>query len=69
MIVAGSAMPPLAALIPIVVIALAFDLYCLVDLSRSRVRYLPKWAWALVILVVSSPLGGIAYLAAGKQQG
>jgi hypothetical protein len=61
-------MPPLAALIPIIVIALAFDIYCLVDLSRSRVRYLPKWGWALVILFVSSPLGGIAYLAAGKQQ-
>jgi hypothetical protein len=61
-------MPPLAALAPLLIVAIAFDLYCLYDLSRSRVRHLPKWGWALVIVFVSAPLGGIAYLAAGKQQ-
>lgn len=60
-------MPPLAALLPIVLLMLAFDAYCLVDLSRSRVRHLPKWAWALVIVVVSAPIGGVIYLAAGRE--
>ncbi len=60
---------PLAALLPIVVLALAFDAYCLWDLAHARVRYLPKWGWTLVILFVSAPVGGIAYLAAGKEPG
>ncbi|MEZ4503268.1 MAG: PLDc N-terminal domain-containing protein [Dehalococcoidia bacterium] len=60
-------MPPLAALIPIVIVAIAFDAYCLYELARSGARYLPKWAWALVILLVSAPVGGIAYLVAGRQ--
>ncbi len=57
-----------AALAPIVVLAVAFVAYCLWDLSRSRVRYLPKWAWA-VICVVSVPAGGIVYLLVGRDAG
>jgi hypothetical protein len=46
--------------------ALAFALYCLLDLVRARqVQYLPKWAWAL-ICVVQIPLGGIVYLSLGR---
>lgn len=58
---------PLEALLPVVVLAVAFVGYCLYDLSRSEVRYLPKWAWAL-ICVVSIPLGGVVYLLAGRQE-
>jgi hypothetical protein len=57
---------PWAALVPVLVIALGFIVYCLVDLARSPVRYLPKWAWALICLV-SVPIGGIVYLAVGKE--
>lgn len=56
---------PLAALLPLVILALAFVGYCLWDLSRSEVRYLPKWAWA-VICLISIPLGGIVYLTVGR---
>jgi hypothetical protein len=56
---------PWAAIAPIAVLALAFAGYCLFDLSRSEVRYLPKWAWA-VLCVVSIPFGGIVYLLVGK---
>jgi hypothetical protein len=56
---------PWAALTPILVLSVAFEIYCLVDLMRSQVRYLPSWAWALVIVLVN-PLGGIAYLLAGR---
>lgn len=59
---------PWAALLPVVLLLLAFSVYCLLDLRRSEVRYLPKWGWVLVILLVSSPIGGIVYLAAGKRQ-
>ena len=56
---------PLAALLPLVILAVAFVGYCLWDLSRSEVRYLPKWAWA-VICLISIPVGGIVYLIVGR---
>ena len=57
---------PVAALVPLVVLAVAFVGFCLFDLSRATVRYLPKWAWALVCLV-SIPVGGIVYLLIGRE--
>jgi len=59
---------PWQALLPIVILLLAFDVYCLLDLRASSVKYLPKWGWALVILFVSAPIGGILYLAVGREQ-
>ncbi|MGI5246595.1 PLDc N-terminal domain-containing protein [Dactylosporangium sp. CA-139066] len=56
---------PVAAIIPLAVIALGFVAYCLYDLSRSPVRYLPKWVWAIICLV-SIPLGGVVYLLVGR---
>jgi hypothetical protein len=56
---------PLEALLPIVVLAVAFVGYCLYDLARSEVRYLPKWAWA-ILCVVSVPVGGLFYLFVGR---
>ena len=56
---------PLAAVLPLVVLGVAFVAYCLVDLARHDVRYLPKWAWALICLV-SIPVGGIVYLIIGR---
>jgi ACR3 family arsenite efflux pump ArsB len=56
-----------AALIPIIVLAFVFVVYCLVDIARSQVSWLPKWAWAVVV-VVSIPLGGIVYLLVGRQR-
>jgi hypothetical protein len=58
---------PWAALVPVIVLAVAFVAYCLVDLARSHVRYLPKWAWALVCLA-SVPVGGILYLTIGRDR-
>lgn len=58
---------PIQALIPLFAILLGFVGYCLVDLGRSEVKHLPKWAWAVIVLV-SVPAGGIIYLAVGRQQ-
>lgn len=47
-------------------LAVVFDAFCLVDIVRaSQVRYLPKWAWALICLA-QAPLGGIVYLSVGR---
>ena len=59
---------PWAAIGPIALVLIAFVVYCLIDVSRSEVRGLPKWAWA-VICVISIPLGGIVYLIAGRDSG
>ena len=59
---------PWKALAPIVVAAAAFIGYCLYDLSRSGVKHLPKWAWAL-ICIISVPAGGIVYLLVGRVPG
>lgn len=50
-------------------LAAAFDAFCLIDIVRaSQVRYLPKWAWALICLA-QCPGGGIVYLCAGRVSG
>ncbi|MEV0465029.1 hypothetical protein AB0I30_29130 [Nocardia tengchongensis] len=59
---------PIAALVPLIVIAIGFVGFCWYDLSRSRVRYLPKWAWAIICLI-SIPIGGIIYLVVGRDSG
>jgi len=59
---------PWAAVAPAAVVALGFVAYCLVDLSKSEVAYLPKWAWAIVC-VISVPIGGIVYLTVGRRPG
>jgi hypothetical protein len=48
-----------------VALAVGFDAFCLIDIARAaQVRYLPKWAWALICLI-QTPGGGIAYLSIG----
>jgi len=60
----------LYVLAPILILAVAFDVYCLRDLIRaSSVRHLPKAAWAIVILLVSAPWGGLLYLFLGRDRG
>ena len=55
------------ALLPIFLLVLALVGYALVDLFRSsRVRYLPKPVWALIIVLASAPLGALAYLVFGR---
>ncbi|HSL58193.1 MAG TPA: PLDc N-terminal domain-containing protein [Acidimicrobiales bacterium] len=55
----------LAALVPLLLASLALVVVALVDLSRSEVRWLPRWAWALFI-VASVPMGAVVYLLGGR---
>jgi hypothetical protein len=57
---------PWAAVAPLLVLLAGFLIYCLIDLARSEVQHLPKWAWAIVC-VISVPLGGIIYLTMGRK--
>jgi Phospholipase_D-nuclease N-terminal len=55
---------PAAVLLPIIVVAVGFDILCLIDVARAEeVRALPRWAWAILCL---NALGGLVYLAAGR---
>ena len=51
----------LAAWLPIFIIFAAFSAVLLVHLARHEVPFMPKWAWALLI-VLTMPLGGVVYL-------
>jgi hypothetical protein len=54
------------ALLPLMIIPLAIDIYCLADIIRARsVRHLPKIVWALLVCI-SFPFGALLYLFAGK---
>ena len=56
-----------AALAPLLILSVAFVVYCWVDMARSEVKGLPRWAWAIVV-VLSIPLGGIVYLLVGRER-
>lgn len=59
---------PWAAVAPLLLLALGFVAWVLVDIARAcSVQYLPKWAWALVS-ILSIPLGGIIYLLLGRDR-
>ena len=65
-------LPPnlLPALVPLLVLVVALDVYCLIDLARAKsVRNVPKWVWVLVILFISAPIGALVYLFIGRDRG
>jgi len=58
----------MAVLIPIIVVVLALDVFCFVDLYRAEeVCNLPKWAWVILIIVIHF-FGAIGYLIFGKKR-
>ena len=61
----------LAALVLLLALALVvgWEFFCLADLVRSdKVRFLPKWGWAVACLI-QIPLGGVLYLLLGRVWG
>lgn len=58
-----------AALVAVIVVAavvLTIVVLLLWDLQRHEVRHLPRWAWALIIVLGSFPIGPLVYLAVGR---
>ena len=52
--------------IPLVVLQLVLMIVALLDLARrEKPRYLPKWAWAIII-VLGELVGPIVYLVIGR---
>jgi hypothetical protein len=55
-------------IIPIVLIELVLIIIALVDLvRREKARYMPKWAWALIIIFIQF-FGAIGYLIFGREE-
>jgi hypothetical protein len=58
----------MAILLPILIVVLALDVFCFVDLYRAEeVNNLPKWAWVLLIIVLHF-FGSIGYLIFGRKR-
>ncbi len=56
----------LPLIVPLVVLQLGLMIFCLLDLfRRETVRYLPKWGWALVI-ILGELIGPVIYLLIGR---
>jgi Phospholipase_D-nuclease N-terminal len=46
---------------PLFVVIVVFTFWCLWHLVRHDTQFMPKWAWALMI-VFALPLGGLVYV-------
>jgi hypothetical protein len=58
----------LPLLLPLLIIELTLLVIALVDLiRRDNVRYLPKWAWGVIIIVLNY-FGPIIYLILGREE-
>ena len=54
-------------IIPLVLIQLILVIVALADLiRREKTRYLPKWAWAIII-ILGELIGPIVYLIIGRE--
>lgn len=54
-------------LMPLILIQIALIAYSLYKLYKEEVNYLPKWAWLLIILFVST-IGPIIFLIIGEKK-
>jgi len=58
----------LPLIIPIVLLQLILMIVALVDLAkREKVRWLPKWLWAIII-ILGELVGPIIYLVTGREE-
>jgi hypothetical protein len=55
-------------LIPVILIQIGLMVLALVDLvRREATKMLPKWGWALVIVLINI-IGPVVYLTAGREE-
>jgi ABC-2 type transport system ATP-binding protein len=53
-------------LVGVLAILLVVYVVLFLDIRRSEVRHLPRWGWALVVVLVSFPIGPLLYLVLGR---
>jgi Phospholipase_D-nuclease N-terminal len=54
------------AAVTLAALVAGWEFFCLTDLAHAdRVRFLPRWLWA-VLCLAQIPLGGILYLLIGR---
>lgn len=54
-------------LAPLIIIQLGLVVFTLFRLVKDKVKYLPKWGWALVIVFINL-IGPIMYLIIGRER-
>jgi uncharacterized membrane protein len=54
-------------LMPLIILQFGLIVFCLYRLTKDRVKYLQKWAWALIIVFVNL-FGPIIYLFIGRER-
>ena len=58
----------LPLIIPLILVQLGLAVFCLIDLSkRQTVKYIPRWAWAIIILL-GELIGPVIYLLVGRSE-
>ncbi len=57
----------LKLIVPFIVFELGLKIFSFVHLKRDEVKHLPKWGWALVILLINT-LGSLSYLIFGRKR-
>lgn len=57
----------LKLILPLIVVQLSLMIFCLYKLKNDKVKYLPKWAWC-VIIVLFNFIGPILYLIIGRER-
>lgn len=50
-------------LIPIIILQAIFSIYCFMIIRKNSVKFIPKWAWAILCL---NTVGCIAFLILGR---
>lgn len=60
--------PYIPLLIPLIIIQLLLAIFALLDLAkREKIRFLPKWAWALII-IFGEMVGPLIYFLVGRAE-
>lgn len=54
-------------LLPLVIIQIGLIIFSIYRLMKDKVRYLPKWAW-LLIIVFGEILGCLIFLIIGREK-
>lgn len=57
----------LKLLAPLIVIQFGLIIFCLIKLIKDKVKHLPKWGWALIIVFINL-FGPIVYLLIGRER-